>query len=116
MKLTKKKSLELSIELWTWMFENIGKNKIEWPRWSEFIGIEGGDIEAECFLCEYDLMQSVKYDFTKDMCRYCPLKKEFVYCDNLSPFRIWKTTPNYENTKIMLDLMKNKYIELYEEN
>ena len=58
MDLTKKKALELTIELWEWLAET-GGVKREWSGWKEY----GDDIRGDCFLCEY----------TKGDCSLCPL-------------------------------------------
>ena len=47
MKLTKKKALEIAIELWEWIVDNPGKYKREWPGWDEY-----GGMLFECPLCQ----------------------------------------------------------------
>lgn len=70
MKLTKKKAIELSIELWTWLAET-GKRKWDWPVWKKY----GNDICGDCFLCEYDEANG------KGDCDICPLQKKFSQRD-----------------------------------
>lgn len=47
MKLTKKKAIEISIELWTWLAKTGRKYKSDWPRWKEY-----GRMQDDCALCE----------------------------------------------------------------
>ena len=51
MKLTKKKVLELTMELWQWLYDNPGSGKCDWPGWQ----MNGGANKAvcNCFACEY---------------------------------------------------------------
>lgn len=65
MKLTKKKAIELSIKLWTWLAET-GKEKEEWPVWDKY----DYAILNDCFLCEYD-------DQKRGGCNACPLTEKF---------------------------------------
>ena len=62
MRLTRKKAIELSIELWTWLAET-GGYKSQWPEWERY-----GFVEEHCFLCEY-----VSREFGKPSCAHCPL-------------------------------------------
>ena len=60
MKLTKKKAIEISIELWTWMADTGRKCKRSWTGWEKY-----GRMQDDCALCEY----------TKeplDACNDCP--------------------------------------------
>ena len=49
MKLTKKKALEIVIELWTWIVDNPSNYKHRWPGWEKY-----GDMKSNCPFCEYD--------------------------------------------------------------
>ena len=52
MRLIKRKTLLLCIELWTWIKENPLRNTSDWPRYAE----NGGDVPAmasSCPCCEY---------------------------------------------------------------
>ncbi len=69
MKLTKKKALEIAIELWEWMVDNPGKFKLEWPGWEVY-----GEMEGDCPFCEYDN----RHPF-KRKCN-CPLKEKYDSC------------------------------------
>jgi hypothetical protein len=52
MRLTKKKAIDISIELWTWLAET-GKKKYEWDGWEQY-----GEMYEGCALCEYSHRQS----------------------------------------------------------
>ena len=81
-KLTKKKALELTAELWDWVSEN-GKRKHEWPGW------DTKEAQGDCFLCEYD-SQHVIGDRE---CKKCPLYGKWNghrKCDTKgSPYHTW---------------------------
>ena len=47
MRLTRRKALDIAIELWTWLAET-GKEKDDWPGWEKYEEMEGG-----CPFCEY---------------------------------------------------------------
>lgn len=47
MRLTKKKAIEIAIELWTWLAETGCEWKIEWTEWDKY-----GEMENDCPLCE----------------------------------------------------------------
>ena len=73
MKLTRKKSIELCIELWTWLAET-GNDKSDWPKWGKY-----GLIRVCCWFCEYDDRQKDRYCNRID-CYYCPLQKTYGDC------------------------------------
>jgi hypothetical protein len=71
-KLTLKKALELSIELWTWCAET-GKDKTLWPGWNDYLA------KNYCFLCQYAL--EVSPEIYNDNCRrICPLGDKIDGC------------------------------------
>ncbi len=91
MKLTKKKALELSIELWTWLAET-GKHKYEWNGWSKY-----GNIFHDCFLCEYGIKQST---IEADECDLCSYYQRFGYCClHPSPYTNWDDALTTEEHK-----------------
>ena len=47
MKLTKRKALEICLELWQWCAET-GLDKADWPGWHKY-----GQMDADCPCCEY---------------------------------------------------------------
>ena len=77
MKLTKKKALDIAIELWEWMVDNPGRYKHQWPGWKKY-----GEMECDCPFCEYD----DKHPF-ETRCN-CPLKEKYDSCF-LSAFGKW---------------------------
>jgi len=60
MKLSRKKAIELCIELWEWLAKT-GKRKENWPEWKKY-----GDILNDCWFCVYVIQH-------KKGCNYCPL-------------------------------------------
>jgi len=65
MRLSRKKAIELCIELWTWLAET-GKHKEQWPEWVKYTGHY---IESDCWFCEYDRQRRLK---TKERrCYHC---------------------------------------------
>ena len=65
MRLTKKKAIEISIELWTWLVETGRGHKQEWDGWDKY-----GEMVDECALCE----------FSRNGCSACPLELMFGGC------------------------------------
>ena len=65
MKLTKKRALKLTIELWQWLYDNPDYEKCDWPGWWR----NGGSYDAvcNCFACEY------AFNSLKGSCFKCPL-------------------------------------------
>ena len=80
MKLSRKKAIELCIELWTWLAKT-GKGKSEWPRWKEF-----GEIFSNCWFCQYDVKQCRRYKKSSSdwYCQYCPYYKKYGRCDAIN--------------------------------
>jgi hypothetical protein len=85
MKLTAKKAVELSIELWTWL-EETGEEKDEWPKW-ERNGGEYPKVEFLCFLCEY---ADYKPHRNKLSCKLCP------YFIKYKARCFWMSSPFYK--------------------
>ena len=73
MKLTRKKALEICIELWTWLAET-GRRKVDWGRWEEY-----GEFRAYCPFCEYYAEQR------HGGCRACPIN----FCLTNQAFLDW---------------------------
>lgn len=74
-RLTRKKAIELCIELWTWCAKT-GRPKEEWPEWEKWEAIYGS-IRNKCWFCAYDRYQSDRYQSYHDdrICTYCPLDR-----------------------------------------
>ncbi len=79
MKLTKKKALEIAIELWEWIVDNPGRWKNKWPGWAKY-----GWMSDDCPFCEYEERHPGKH-----RCN-CPLKEKYGSC-YLSAFLNWHT-------------------------
>ena len=79
MKLTKKKALEIAIELWGWIVDNPGKFKNAWPGWEKH-----GEMRCDCPLCEYA-------DLAHSGCKRCPLKWGEYGCEEnpISQYMKW---------------------------
>ena len=72
MRLTKKKAIELTIELWEWLAEMGNECKSEWPNWFEY-----DHITFFCFLCEYQQRKNIYWNDSNDYCGYCPYFQRF---------------------------------------
>lgn len=83
MRLTKKKAIELSIELWTWLAET-GKEKEDWPSWEQY-----GETTCECFLCEYSDRHPTAVN--PYVCyASCPYYQRFGCCyRDKEPYDLW---------------------------
>ncbi len=88
MRLTRKRAIELSIELWEWLAET-GKAKWEWEGWKRY-----GETEADCFLCEYN--DRKKPQIKGDSCHYCPYHKCYTEGDY---FELWEYAKTPEGRK-----------------
>lgn len=86
MRLTRKKSIELCILLWTWLAET-GKKKYDWPEWVNY-----GEIKNECWFCEYCKYRDNASKGPYLGCKRCPLVKSLgVNCfDNDSFYDKWE--------------------------
>ncbi len=81
MRLTEKKAIDLSIELWEWLAET-GERKGDWPGWEKC-----GVMYASCPICEYDEQQDT------GSCDSCPYYRRFGQCQDyseLTPFDKWE--------------------------
>ena len=102
-KTTKTEALDLSIELWSWMYNHKDDvRKFEWPRWKE----NGGDVEscsAYCPLCEYTNQNRVEcciVKWTDD--------EKYKHCTDLnSPYTKYCHATGNKKTEIkaVLDLL-----------
>ena len=71
-KLTLKEAVDLHYELWTWLAQNPGESKYNWPRWSD-IRSKYGNIQNGCFMCGF-VKKEIPAIFTLPFsCKYCPL-------------------------------------------
>jgi len=100
-KLTKKRSIELCLELWTWLSMNPGIRKYGWPGWNEGYGY----VNSDCFACEYT-QQRLSANQNGWSCKKCPLLNLWGEyggndpCTNnkVSPYAIWCDS-GYKDTK-----------------
>lgn len=70
-------------ELWTWLSENPGKEKYDWPGWKEFDSVKVA-ADCYCFACYYNTEAEVH-------CNQCPLDwGESIDCGSMgSPYQRW---------------------------
>lgn len=71
MKLTEKKAIKISIELWEWLAET-GKHKHEWQGWEKY-----GRMSNNCPLCQYRQVKGGEYSID---CSVCPYYQTFGRC------------------------------------
>lgn len=92
MRLTKKKAIELSIELWTWLAETGEEFKSLWSGWDKY-----GEPDNDCFLCEYQGRHETK---STEACSLCPYYKIFGDCTNANmPYENWWSAETIEDRK-----------------
>ena len=91
MRLTKKKSMEICIELWTYL-EETGNEKEDWSGWEKY-----GEMRDQCPLCEYNQQH---YDEDSVACN-CPLAWPPFNgcCDPPSEFRNWNNVAHQADRK-----------------
>lgn len=93
-KLTRKKAIELCIELWEWCAET-GELKGSWPGWEKY-----GEVRSDCWFCEYSKQQCLKYkiDDFKNYCRYCLFEKGNFGCLS-TPYFNWEAAKTKKTRK-----------------
>ena len=78
MRLTKAKTIEISIELWTWLAGDGRRVKHGWHKWKTY-----GVMVANCPLCEYAARHQG--------CRSCPFEQKFAHCQSEgSEYVMWR--------------------------
>jgi hypothetical protein len=110
MRLTKRKALELTEELWRYMEETGSDRKSSWPGWKKY-----DDMEFPCFLCEYD-----ERDGGDIACTHCPLYGKwagYLTCDvRNAPFNNWCRAQTKEEgqatSKVIADLCRDELLRL----
>lgn len=104
-KLTKKKALEICIELWTWLAETGSEYKFDWPGWKEY-----GDIWAHCPCCEYQKQNPVSncLIFSGINGKCTCTKEDSVY----TKWNSAGTSTRKEYAQQIVDLAKQKLSEL----
>lgn len=78
MRLTRKRAIDISIRLWTWMAEDGTREKGNWPGWKRI-----GPLDNECALCEYAFNADIK-----GRCTACPYREHFYGCGS-GPYALW---------------------------
>lgn len=82
-RLTKKKAIELTIELWKWVYKNKSFDKKAWPEWDKY-----GYVKNECFCCEYVDRKPHLFG-NMDCVEYCPL------------YKLWPHEASYSDGQLM---------------
>ena len=92
--LTRKKTIELCIEVWQWCMET-GRRKEQWPRWKEF-----GDIASHCWFCEYDNRRRKRENEDGlSSCGRCPLQSiDIAHC-SLTVYKKWNNAITIKDRK-----------------
>ena len=95
MRLTRKKAIQLSIELWKFLADT-GLEKEDWPEFEydenddEFI-YQGKNIASGCFLCELTL---------EDDCENCPYYEKFGHCnEDGTYYNLWESSTTKRKRK-----------------
>jgi len=110
MKLTEKKAIEISIELWTWLAETGASFKFEWSGWEKY-----GMMANDCALCELSFPR--RYPRADDACDHCPYNKRFGPCQShiwggeLTPYDKWCEARTKKGRK----LYASKFLEQLKE-
>ncbi len=99
MRLTKKLALQITEELWTWLAEEDGRKKEDWPEWGKY-----REMDHDCALCEYTGLES---RFKED-CSGCPYREKFCHCQNeLSPYNDWWATGKKIHAQAFLEQIRS---------
>lgn len=88
MRLTKKKAIAISIELWEWLAETGEEYKCFWSGWDKY-----GDMANECALCEYRNYHGGYRILANDKkeCPTCPYYAKYGECEEKSsPYHRWR--------------------------
>jgi hypothetical protein len=120
MKLTEKRAIKLSIELWQWLYDNPTLSKEHWPK-NAVYDLE--NMKGQCFCCEY----YVEYPYMKCSARdngtlfKCPLMS-LLLCGTAYPISAYvqwmKATfigdieYSKKNSLTILNALKKKYAKI----
>ena len=108
-KLTKKEAIDNTIEMW----EKLAETGDDKPCL--------GDINSDCWLCEYAEQQCNDYGTEKYICTYCPYYQKFGdgnltkhhFClSNKSPYNFWRDTKIIEYKKLLAKELLNQFKQL----
>ncbi len=117
MRLSRKKSIELCILVWTWLAKTGKRKKEDWPGWLKYyktLKSAETHVWGFCWFCEYDERQKKKNDTTGG-CFYCPLTEKFSVdgCnDNQSYFTKWVNARFPRTRKKYAGLFLKQILEL----
>lgn len=102
MKLTKKKAIKITIELWTWLATTGSGDKSSWPGWGKY-----DRMFCSCPLCEYgDQRRQARKRYKEfnplNICRACPFFIQHGRCTKHLPeifldggATMWAANPSY---------------------
>lgn len=96
MRLTKKKAIKITIELWTWLATTGSEDKGSWPGWRKY-----GRMFRSCPLCEYgNQRKQARKRYKKfnplNVCRACPFFIQYGRCIKCYGGTImWAAGPSY---------------------
>lgn len=109
MRLTRKKAIEITKELWTWLAETGEGYKNTWPGWKTY-----GVVQNDCAFCEYSYPKAIGYHDTDDViCRKCPWYRKFGHCEEYdSPYWKWWEARSAKTRKKYARLFLEKLEEL----
>lgn len=119
MRLTRKKSIELCIELWAWLAKT-GKRKEEWPEWDKYENLMSGNY---CWFCEYtEYRASVNGEgitWRLPCEKYCPWHKKHGTCQpfannrgKLNNYEKWERAETLKDRKKYARLFLKQIKEL----
>lgn len=104
MRLTKKKAIEISIELWTWLVETGSDEKFMWSGWEKY-----GQMLNDCALCEYGGRRALRTAIDC-ACDFCPYSQKFEECCNEAedtPYDKWEeATDKAERKKYATEFLE----------
>ena len=112
MRLTRKKAIELCIELWTWLAET-GKKKKAWPEWRKYKDCKGLNDAQLCWFCLYNNRKQRLQQSSSSCSHSCPYYKVYGFCAKYSnPFNGWydAKTLNVRKKYAKLFLSQIKFI------
>ena len=97
MRLTRKKAIDLSIDLWEWLAET-GGEKVNWPGWKRNGG-QHPNCDSDCFLCEYSSRVG-----ESRTCDECPYRVRWGFCEDWEevtdkPYTKWRVAPSVASRK-----------------
>ena len=102
--MTKIEAIELCLELWTWLKENPGKKKSDWPRFKEI-----ALMRANCPACQY--AYQIRPTTEEIACKYCPVWIGASFCV-WDGYRGWTIGQMPQFADLVIKLCKERLHEL----